>query len=75
MPTTKKRINITVDDELYDSIDKISKKDSKSLTFTTLRLIQKALELEEDIYFSKESDRRLSNKNEKRIPHSKAWKD
>ena len=72
MPTTKKRINITVDDELYRSLDKLSKKENGTLSSVSLRLIERAVELEEDLYFSRQADKRLS-KNEKRIAHAKVW--
>lgn len=72
MPTKKKRINISVDDELYRSLSKLSKKEHKTLSSISLRLIEKAVELEEDLYFSREADKRLS-KNEKRLSHTEAW--
>ena len=72
MPTTKKRINITVDDELYKSLEKLSKKEKRTLSSVSLKLIEKAVELEEDLYFSREADKRIS-KREKRISHSKVW--
>ncbi len=72
MPTTKKRINITIDDELYRSLDKLSKKENGTLSSVSLRLIERAVELEEDLYFSRQADKRLS-KNEKRVVHSKVW--
>lgn len=74
MPTTKKRINITIDDELYRSLDHLSKKEKVTLSSVSLRLIERAVELEEDLYFSREAEKRLS-KNEKRVKHSKAWKE
>jgi len=73
MPTAKKRINITVDDELFDALESLSNKKRKSISGTSLDLIEKAIELEEDSYFSRVADERLS-KSQKRIPHSKAWK-
>ena len=72
MPTTKKRINITIDDELYRSLDKLSKKENGTLSSVSLRLIERAVELEEDLYFSRQAEKRLA-KNEKRVPHSKVW--
>ena len=74
MPTVKRRINITVDDDLYRSLNKLSKKEKSSLSSVSLRLIEKAVELEEDLYFSRIADERLS-KNQKRVPHDKAWDD
>jgi predicted DNA-binding protein len=72
MPTQKKRINITVDDVIYRSLDRLSRKEQRTLSSVSLQLIEKALELEEDLYFSREADKRLSKKD-KRISHAKAW--
>ncbi len=72
MPTTKKRINITVDDELYECLDRLSKKEEKSISNVSLTLIEKALELQEDLYFSRIADERLKG-SEKKVPHKKAW--
>ena len=73
MPTAKKRINITVDDEMYQALESLSQKKRKSVSGTSLDLLEKAIEFEEDSYFSRKSDERLST-NQKRIPHNKAWK-
>jgi len=73
MPTAKKRINITVDDEMYQALESLSQKKQQSVAGTSLDLLEKAIELEEDSYFSRKTDERLS-KNQKRISHNKAWK-
>jgi predicted DNA-binding protein len=73
MPTAKKRINITVDDEMYRALESLSQKKQKSVSGTSIDLLEKAIELEEDVYFSRKSDERLSKK-QKHIPHDKAWK-
>ena len=73
MPTAKKRINITVDDELFEALESLSHKKQKSVSGTSLDLIEKAIELDEDSYFSRIADDRLSQK-QKRISHNKAWK-
>lgn len=73
MPTVKKRINITVDKELFLILSRMSRRDQSSLSSLSLRLIKAAMELEEDRYFSEVSDERL-NSNEKRITHDKIWK-
>ena len=72
MPTTKKRINIVLEDELYEPLKKLAKKEKNSLSKVSQRLIAKALELEEDAYFSKVGDERLLAK-EKRVSHKKVW--
>lgn len=72
MPSVKKRINLTVDDKTYAALELLSKKVEQKISTISLELIHEALELQEDIYFSKESDKRLSQK-QKRISHGKAW--
>ena len=72
MPTTKKRINITVDDHVYEALERLSQERDQSVAGVGLDLIEEALEYQEDIHFSRVADARLSKK-EKRIPHDKAW--
>ena len=72
MPTTKKRINITVDDRTYAAMERLSNERAQSVAGVGLSLIEQALEYQEDIYFSRLADERLSKKP-KRIPHDKAW--
>ncbi len=72
MPTAKKRINVTIDDETYKALEKLSEKRAKSISSVSLNLIEQALELQEDSHFSRIADERLTKK-EKRISHRKAW--
>ena len=72
MPTAKKRINITLDDEVYSALVELSEKRAKSISSVSLSLIETALELQEDRYFSRIVDERLEKK-EKQVSHSKAW--
>ena len=73
MPSAKKRINLTVDDKTYSVLQTLSGKTKQKISTVSLNLIQQALELQEDIYFSKLADERLSQK-QKRVSHDKAWK-
>ena len=73
MPSVKKRINLTVDDKTYSVLQTLSRKTQQKISTVSLNLIQQALELQEDIYFSKLADERLSQK-QKRVSHDKAWK-
>ena len=73
MPSAKKRINLTVDDKTYSVLQTLSGKTQQKISTVSLNLIQQALELQEDIYFSKLADERLSQ-NQKRVSHDKAWK-
>jgi predicted DNA-binding protein len=72
MPTAKKRINITVNDDVYEALERLSKKRAEPVAGIGLDLIEEALEYQEDLYFSRIADERLGKK-EKRIPHEKAW--
>ena len=72
MPTTKKRINITVDDRIYEAMQRLSNERDQSVAGVGLSLIEEALEYQEDLYFSRVADARLSKK-QKRIPHEKVW--
>ena len=73
MSAEKKRINLTVDDNTYSALELLSGKRQQKISTVSLSLILQALELEEDIYFSKIADKLLSQK-QKRIPHDKAWR-
>ena len=57
MPTQKKRINITIDDATYAAIERLADEREESISRTSLRLIEEALEFQEDRYFSKASIR------------------
>jgi predicted DNA-binding protein len=72
MPTTKRRLNITVDDETYSLLEQLSSKRQQSVAGVGLSLIEEALEYQEDLQFSKIADERL-NRKEKRVSHDKAW--
>jgi len=72
MPTAKKRINITVDDEVYEALERLSVERAQSVAGVSLSLIEQALEYQEDAYFSRVADERLTKK-QKRVSHSKAW--
>ncbi len=72
MPTTQKRINLTVDKTLYTQLQKLKKiRKTSSLSSVTLQLVKSALELQEDLYFAKIAEDR---KKEPTISHQKLWR-
>lgn len=72
MPTTKKRINLSVDDQLYSELENLRKiKGAPSLSSIVIELAKSALELEEDLYFAKLAEER---ENEGTLTHSQVWK-
>lgn len=75
MPTSKKRIQIPVEDRVYKELERLASKRGQSLSATTSELVEEALEIQEDLYFSREGDRRLEGLDEsKLISHNDAWK-
>lgn len=72
MATIKKRINLTVDDSVFETLNKIAKREKKSVASISHILLEKALELKEDLYFSKVGEERLSKKD-KKLSHEEIW--
>jgi len=73
MATKHPRLNVTLTKEDMAFLTMLSKKQKKSLSATAKALILEALELQEDIYFSKLGDERWE-KGGKRYSHEEAWK-
>lgn len=72
MPTQKKRINITIDDATHAAIERLAEEREESISRTSLRLIEEALEYREDRHFSEVADARLKKK-QRRVSHDEAW--
>jgi hypothetical protein len=53
-------------------MQRLSDERDQSVAGVGLSLIEEALEYQEDLYFSRVADARLSKK-QKRIPHEKVW--
>lgn len=71
MPTTNKRINLTVDTNLYNQLEKLRKiRKSPSLSSIVIDLTKEALELQEDLYFAQIAAER---KKEPTLSHKKIW--
>jgi predicted DNA-binding protein len=73
MPTLKQRISLAPDTRLLRTLEKLAKMRGEPVATVSLALIERALELEEDIHFSREADERLAN-DEPRVDHRQAWK-
>ena len=72
IPTQKRRINITIDDATCAAIERLVGERDESISRTSLRLIEEALECQEDRYFSMVADARLQKK-QRRVPRDEAW--
>ena len=73
MPTTKSRINISVGKSTRAAIKAIAKREDIPVATAAARLIEEALEIEEDYYLSAIADERLK-KPGKWLSHDEVWK-
>ena len=73
MPTTKKRINLTLSSELDEALSFISKRDKEPKAKKALQLISLALELEEDRILSEKAAKR-DVKGAKYYTQEEVWK-
>ena len=72
MATNKKRVNIAVGEETLEALRWLAKKRARPLATLSLELLEQALELQEDLHFSRIAEQRLQSKS-KRVSHAKAW--
>jgi predicted DNA-binding protein len=72
MPTSKKRLNVTLDKDTALFLRNIALRDDVPQATKAAELIEKALELEEDEYFAKVAMQR-EKKNGKYISHEEFW--
>lgn len=73
MPTTKERINITVNKDKNFLLKTLAKRDNLSVSAKVLALVDEALELKEDLALAAIADARKKQKG-KRYTHEEAWK-
>jgi predicted DNA-binding protein len=73
MPTKNPRLNVVLDDGLYKIIEKISKKEKKSMSVVAKELMEDAVEKHEDLLLSEIAMKREST-SKKTVSHDKAWK-
>ena len=73
MPTLKKRINLTLDNEMHRALSELAKEEQTSVASVSYSLLEKALELREDRYFSKIGDERVKSKA-KKVSSKNFWK-
>lgn len=72
MPTAKKRINLSIDDELYSELEKLKHiRGAPSLSAVVLELAKEALETQEDLYFARIAEERHK---EPTVSHAQIWK-
>lgn len=72
MPTTKTRINISVSNEIKAALSRLARKDRIPEATKAARLLEVALEIEEDAAWNQVAEKR-DTKSARYITHRKAW--
>ena len=72
MPTKKKRINVTLNKDTALFLKKIALRDEMPLATKVAQMIEVALEIEEDLFWSKVADERIK-KMTGTISHEEFW--
>ena len=73
MPTIKTRVNISLSDEINSALKKIAQRDQVPTATKAERLLELALEIEEDQVWDKIATSRLKTKG-KYLSHNQVWK-
>lgn len=73
MTTQHPRIQVTLKEEINDYIAYLAEKENCSKSAISAQLIEEALELHEDLFLAKLSDKRLKESKGKNISHDDAW--
>ncbi|MDY6854938.1 MAG: toxin-antitoxin system, antitoxin component [Thermodesulfobacteriota bacterium] len=74
MPSKKPRINVVLDNLLYDNVRLLAEKDGVSLSAKVKDLIKEALELQEDIFLAELAERRDALLDESTtLNHDETW--
>ena len=74
MPTAKTRINVSLSTEINSALRKLAYRDQVPTATKAERLLELALEIEEDEVWDKIAGNRLKTKHPKYPPHNQAWK-
>ncbi len=74
MPTQNPRINVVLDNLLYQNVRLLAEKDHISLSAKVRDLLKEALEIEEDIALSTFAEKREESWNDsKALSHNNVW--
>lgn len=73
MVKTKRRINISVSEDINKELVNLARRDQISIAGKALELIKKAIQMEEDVVLDWLAQQR-DNKNPKYLSHERAWK-
>ena len=74
MPTAKPRINVVLEEPLYETVEQLAERDGMSLSLKVRDLVKEALEIREDVAltsFAEERDRTF--RKSKSLKHDEVW--
>jgi len=74
MPTAKTRINVSLSDELNSALKRLASRDQIPTATKAERLLEVALEIEEDEVWNRIASVREKIKNARYVTHNQAWK-
>jgi len=74
MPTQSPRVNVVLDNVLYQNVRLLAEKDNVSLSAKVRDLLKEALEIQEDIVLSAFAEKReQSRNNANTLTHDDVW--
>ncbi len=74
MPSKNPRINVVLDNPLYDNIRLLAEKDGVSLSAKVKDLIREAMEIQEDILLAELAEKRDATLDESiALAHDETW--
>jgi hypothetical protein len=74
MPAKNPRINVVLEEPVYNSVERLARKDKVSLSLKVRDLVKEALEIEEDIALSQFAETREKTFTKKKsLKHDEVW--
>lgn len=74
MPAKNPRINVVLEEPVYNSVERLARKDGVSLSLKVRDLVKEALEIEEDIALSQLAEKREKTFTKKKsLKHDEVW--
>ena len=74
MPATNPRVNVVLDEPVYQGLRRWAKREGVSLSLKVRDLVKEALDTEEDRALSRLADRRMATFNRKKAKsHTQTW--
>ncbi len=74
MPTTKPRINVILEESLYETVEQLAERDGMSLSLKVRDLVKEALEIQEDRALTTfAEERKKTFRKSKSLKHDEVW--